>query len=101
REKGYFFIGTNSAGNNAYFIHEKHRTHCPLAALTPEAGYRFCVFGEQRGGDGQPLRGADKIRALDGVSLIRTDTGETVLLNASAIIESLHKHQKWNGLYCP
>jgi hypothetical protein len=101
RDRGYFFIGSNSAGNNAYFIHEKHRSHCPVAETTPEAGYRFCVFGEQRGGDGQPLRGVDKVRALDGVSLIRTDSGETVSFNAAAVIESLHQHKKWNGIYCP
>ncbi len=43
-ERGYFFIGCNSAGNNAYFIHNKFRATCPVEEKTVEEGYNFSIF---------------------------------------------------------
>lgn len=45
-EKGYAFVGSNSMGNNAYFI-KKDRLGS-LKALTPEEGYVCSKFRESR-----------------------------------------------------
>jgi hypothetical protein len=49
-EKGYHFIGTNSAGNNAYFVRKDKIGN--LQVLTPSEGYVKAKFREHRNEDG-------------------------------------------------
>ncbi|MVM29568.1 hypothetical protein GO755_05955 [Spirosoma sp. HMF4905] len=49
-EKGYSFVGCNSAGNNAYFI--KTTKLGPLGTLTPLEGFVQSHFRESRHSDG-------------------------------------------------
>ena len=39
RGKGYVFVGSNQAGNNAYFVHESYIGRGGIVAITPEQGY--------------------------------------------------------------
>ncbi len=48
RTKGYAFIGSNQAGNNAYFVHENYIGRGGIAAITPEEGYVESRFRESR-----------------------------------------------------
>lgn len=73
-EKGYFFIGSNSAGNNAYFVKkEKINT---LQILTPQQGYVESKFRESRDERGKLtyLSGNDRIKLLSGMPIFNTRT---------------------------
>lgn len=48
RRKGYAFVGSNIAGNNAYFVHESYVGRGGIAALIPEQGYVESRFRESR-----------------------------------------------------
>ena len=64
QQKGYSLVGTNSAGNNAYFV--RNEALGPLQALSPETGYVRSKFREsqyQQGGNSY-LGGADRLRAI-------------------------------------
>jgi hypothetical protein len=72
--KGYSFVGSNSAGNNAYFV----RQDClgPLRTLSAKEGYVESQFRESRSGDGKLslLRGAERLEAIRGLKVYNTRT---------------------------
>jgi hypothetical protein len=73
--KGYALIGSNSAGNNAYFI----RTDCLngfLVATPVAAGYRRSKYRESRDPSGALtyLMGDERLRALHGLPVINVET---------------------------
>ena len=77
-EKGYYFVGCNSAGNNAYFVRkDKIGT---LKPLTASEGYVCSKFRESRNesGDLTFLQGEDRLASLKGMSVfnIRTNNLE-------------------------
>ncbi len=94
--KGYGFIGCNSAGNNAYFIRKDYLKYVSLPVLTPEQGYVFSSFTESWNEQGVPLRGTDKIRTINDLPVINTETGIIEKINAEAIINSLIASKKLN-----
>jgi hypothetical protein len=51
-KKGYDFVGSNSAGNNAFFVRRDVRPQA-LAAVSAAQGFRQAQFREARGADGQ------------------------------------------------
>ena len=67
--KGYAFVGSNSAGNNAYFV-RKDRLG-PLAPLSAREGYVDARFSESRTVKGEFafLRGDDRIREIADMPL--------------------------------
>lgn len=75
RAKGYDFVGSNSAGNNAYFI----RSDLPhgLKPLTAAEGYVVSKFAESRDEQGRLtyLRGAERLAAIKGLPVINTRSG--------------------------
>ncbi|MEO8769672.1 MAG: hypothetical protein ABI402_06300 [Ferruginibacter sp.] len=97
-ERGYFFIGCNSAGNNAYFIHNKFRSVSPIEERSAEAGYNFSVFSESRK-NGEQQRGMDKIRSIDGLNVIDVNTMEVKKIDAERIIQSLVRANKFRGIH--
>ena len=99
KEQGYFFIGCNSAGNNAYFISEKLRSVCPVAEKTPEEGYNFAMFSEAWDANREPKRGRDKIKSIDGREVVDVVTMQTRKLDADAIIASLLRANKFRGIH--
>ena len=74
-EKGYSFVGCNSAGNNAYFV-RKDRLN-GLRVLSPEEGYVESKFSESRDPQGRWtfLKGADRLAAIRGVEVFNTRAG--------------------------
>lgn len=73
--KGYALIGSNSAGNNAYFI----RSDCLNEFLPPAPvadAYRRSKYRESRDPDGALtyLAGDDRLRALHGLPVINVTT---------------------------
>ena len=73
-EKGYRFLGSNSAGNNAYFVLDEYAGS--LSALTCEQGYVAAKFREHRDEQGQLTftRGVDAIEAIRGMPVFNTKT---------------------------
>ena len=99
KEKGYFFIGCNSAGNNAYFIHEKHRTHCPVVEKTPAEGYNLAMFSETWDEKKEPRRGIEKIKSIDGLEVVDITNMKTKKLDTHSIVDSLILANKFNGIH--
>lgn len=98
KEQGYFFIGCNSAGNNAYFISEKMRTHCPVEEKSLSEGFRLASFSETWNMC-EPRRGKDKIQSIEGLKVIDVETMKEKILDTSSIIDSLMKAGKFNGIH--
>jgi len=75
-EKGYAFVGCNSAGNNAYFV-LKDRLN-GLRALTPEEGYVESKFSESRDEEGRWtfLKGAARLASVRGVEVYNTRSNQ-------------------------
>ena len=76
-ERGYAFVGCNSAGNNAYFVRKDYLRD--LAPLSPEEGYVEAKFSESRDQQGNWtfLKGTDRIAAIRGVTVFNTRKGVT------------------------
>lgn len=73
-EKGYLFIGCNSAGNNAYFI--KKEIIKNIEPKTPQDGYVESMFREGRNSEGQLtyVSGNNRIKELIGLEILNTRT---------------------------
>ena len=73
-EKGYSFIGSNNAGNNAYFI--KKEKLGTLKALSAADGYVVSKFRESRDKKGNLtfLSGDDRLKEIQGLPVYNTRT---------------------------
>lgn len=71
-EKGYYFVGSNSAGNNAYFIRKDKISG--FKPLTASEGYVASKFKESRDENGRLtfLRGNQRFDAIKGVEVFDT-----------------------------
>lgn len=72
--KGYHFVGSNSAGNNAYFVKKGFERDIPI--LSVEDGYVLSKFRESRNqeGDLTYLRGTDRLEVIRGQAVFNTRT---------------------------
>lgn len=66
-KKGFFFVGTNSAGNNAYFINKRHSNYLQPVSLSK--GFTDSMFRESRAEDFtlSYLRGDDRREMILGL----------------------------------
>jgi hypothetical protein len=97
KSKGYFFIGSNSAGNNAYFINNKHKSYCVFPELTSKDGYRFSCFSESTNSDGERFRDKEKIFALNNMEVYDVVTGNCVKFDSEKVYNSILMAGKLNG----
>lgn len=76
-EKGYAFIGCNSAGNNAYFV-KREAINDVVREISLEQGYVPSKFRESRDSHGNfsYLSGAERIKAIEGMPVYNTQTGQ-------------------------
>lgn len=79
-EKGYAFVGSNSAGNNAFFVRTDRLGG--LCALSAVEGYVESRYRESRdkGGRLSYLRGIERLRAVQDLPLLDLETGRTRLI---------------------
>lgn len=79
-EKGYDFVGCNSAGNNAYFI-LKERNSLGIS-LTADEGYIVSKFRESRNEDGSFsfVSGHDRIKIISGLPIYDLSIGEIITI---------------------
>lgn len=75
-EKGYDFVGTNQAGNNAYFVIKNKSNN--LKVLTPEEGFVISKFKEGRDKQGHLtlIRGKERKTIIQGLEVFNTRTKE-------------------------
>lgn len=78
--KGYAFIGSNSAGNNAYFIKKKLLND--LRPLSAKDGYVESKFRESRNENGSLnfLRGNDRLKSIKGLPVYNTRKHEIEII---------------------
>jgi len=76
KEKGYAFIGSNSAGNNAYFVKKNYLKD--LKPLSAEDGYVESKFRESRNKEGKLtyLSGNERLDELKGLDVFNTRTNK-------------------------
>lgn len=75
-KNGYYYVGSNSAGNNAFFV----RSDCFAPEKLPEhLGYRESKYRESRDENGALnfLRGADRLKQIQDMEVVNLETGET------------------------
>ena len=77
-QRGYAFVGSNGAGNNAFFVRRDRLRG--LRALSPAEGWVDARFRESRGPGGELtfLTGADRRRAMADMPLVDLERGGTV-----------------------
>ena len=97
-ERGYFFIGCNSAGNNAYFINNNLKSFCPVSEKSLEDGFNFAMFSEAWDQMKEPKRGKEKILHIDGLEVQEVLTLQKKKFNADETIASLNKKFKFRGI---
>lgn len=75
-QKNYAFIGSNQAGNNAYFVQRKH-LNSSVREISLREGYREAKFRESRNESGELtyLRSAQRLEAIRGLPVINSETG--------------------------
>ncbi len=88
-EKGYYFIGCNSAGNNAYFIHNDLKDQCPFPEITLRDGFVFPSFTESRSNNGDMRKGLEIFKGLHGLPLVDVKTGSQVKYDFDRVSSSL------------
>lgn len=75
-ENGYSFVGSNTAGNNAYFVKNEFLKN--LKPLTAKEGYVKSKFRQSRDESGELnyLRGNEILESLKGLPVFNTRTNE-------------------------
>ena len=88
--KGYSFAGTNSVGNNAFFV--RNDKFEKIDQLIKNKKAFPSKFRESRDKDGRLtyLNGMDRLKTIKNMPVVRLDTNETVELGS---IEHLYSEQ--------
>ncbi|QEP45135.1 hypothetical protein D5085_10695 [Ectothiorhodospiraceae bacterium BW-2] len=82
KKKGYSFIGTNSAGNNAFYVRDDVLQKTTIPEVTVEQGFTDSKFRESRDANGKLtfFRGSDRNKIIKKMVVINVDTGKEELL---------------------
>ena len=74
--KGYSFVGTNSAGNNAFFVRNDVMSS-QFPALDAEDGFTQSRFRESRAADGNLnyIGGQARLKLIRGLPVVNVETG--------------------------
>jgi len=92
KEKGYALVGSNSAGNNAYFVKKDRLGN--LRPLTAEAGYVESRFRESRDPSGHLtfLGGDDRLAAIGGMEVYHLELQKNILIKEMASLKRRDSH---------
>jgi hypothetical protein len=77
-KKGYYFVGSNSDGNNAYFVRKDKIGS--IKPLTVREGYRESKYRESKDREGNLtfISGPERLRAIQDMSVVDVDAGSEV-----------------------
>ena len=83
--KGYTLVGSNSAGNNLFFVRDDVRGSVP--AVTPEAAYRRASFREGRDASGALTFDdfAGRLRAIEHLQVLDLESGREVSISSLGV----------------
>ncbi|HLG83160.1 MAG TPA: hypothetical protein VKY22_19260 [Bradyrhizobium sp.] len=86
QSKGYAFVGSNLAGNNAYFVAERYIGRGGIVAMTAQQGYVESRFRESRDERGQLtyVGGAARRRMIAGMPVYDVERDAVVALSAES-----------------
>lgn len=81
RKKGYSCIGSNSAGNNVFFVRNDYKGL--FNVMTSQQAHVVSMFRESRGKDGSLsfVSGEDRLKLIKDMPLYDIDRGETALIS--------------------
>jgi hypothetical protein len=82
KKKGYSFVGSNSKGNNAYFI--RNDKLGDLSAVSVSDGYVLSKFREAHV-EGKWITGLDRIKMIEGMMVYDIDLNDTVKILAGGV----------------
>jgi len=87
KEKGYVFIGANSAGNNAFFLRKDVANN--FKELSVEEGFIESKFRESRDKNGNLtyLRGIERIKAISGMEVYETNSNKIITLKEAGELQ--------------
>jgi hypothetical protein len=87
-KKGYEFVGTNSAGNDAFFVREDYAGRFIDSSLDSVRSLPS-LFRESRDGSGRNtyIGGVERLSQISGLSVVQVETGDTITLGD---LESLY-----------
>ena len=76
KEKGYSFVGSNSNGNNAYFVRNDKIGN--IKVLSPQEGFVYSKFRESRDDQGNItfISGKERLAAIKGSKVINVVTNK-------------------------
>ncbi|MBI5965705.1 MAG: hypothetical protein HY863_19685 [Chloroflexi bacterium] len=79
-KKGYAFVGSNSAGNNAHFVRKDIVGKIPVKTVAQ--GYVESNFSESRDKNGKSndLRGPERLEAIKDMQVFDVENGKTVFI---------------------
>lgn len=79
-KKGYAFVGSDSRGNNAYFVARNRLGN--LRALTVEEGYVCSKFRESRNEEGKLtyVSGSNRLQVIEDMKVLDVETGSLLPL---------------------
>lgn len=85
RRKGYSFVGSNLAGNNAYFVRDDYIGRGGIMMVSAEQGYAESKFRESRDEYGQLtyIGGAARLQTIVGMPVFDIERNQVVPLTAS------------------
>lgn len=72
--KGYYFIGCNSNGNNAYFVRKDKISN--LRKLGPEEGFTDSKFREYVDLNGERVGGNNRLKLIAGMNILDLESNE-------------------------
>ena len=77
-KKGYYFVGSNSDGNNAYFVRKDKIGS--IKPLTVPEGYRESKYRESKDREGNLtfISGPERLRAIEEMSVVNVEAGSEV-----------------------
>lgn len=80
KRKGYSLVGSNSAGNNVFFIRNDHLGN--IRAITPKEAWVESRFRESRTEQGELsfLNGNDRMRVIQELDVVDVRTGKRIAL---------------------
>lgn len=82
QRRGFSLVGTNRAGNNAFFVRQERRSEVPVAPLDPSHLQRYVQWNvrESRDPDGRLsfLHGTSRVVAMADMPLVNVVNGESL-----------------------
>lgn len=96
--KGYRFVGTTSAANDAFFIREDYAQRLDSALINNVALASKNRSSRDRSGQLTHIGGIDRLKLISNLPVVKTETGDTVSLSELGAVYSENWLQQMAGI---